>query len=63
VQTPVDNFVVQRLQQAGLTFAAPAETAVLVRRLYYDLTGLPPTWQQLQEVLQDSGPDRIARAD
>jgi hypothetical protein len=61
VQTPVDNFVVQRLQQAGLTFAAPAETAVLVRRLYYDLTGLPPTWQQLQEVLQDSGPDRIAR--
>jgi len=61
VQSPVDNFMVQRLQQAGLTFAAPAETAVLVRRLYYDLTGLPPTWQQLQEVLQDSGPERIAR--
>jgi len=61
VQTPVDNFVLQRLQQAGLTWSPPAETAVLVRRLYFDLTGLPPTWQQLQEVVQDPGADRIAR--
>ncbi len=61
VQTPVDNFVLQRLQQAGLTFSEPADPAVLVRRLYFDLTGLPPTWQQVQQVLQDPGADRISR--
>ena len=61
VRTAVDAFVLQRLRDAGLAFAEPADPAVLVRRLYFDLTGLPPTWQQLQQVLQDSGEDRISR--
>lgn len=61
VQTAVDAFLLQRLEQAGLSFAAPAEPVVLVRRLYFDLTGLPPTWQQLQRVLQDPRPDRMSR--
>lgn len=61
VQTPVDNFILERLARAGLTYAEAAEPAVLVRRLYIDLTGLPPTWQQLREVVEDPAPDRISR--
>lgn len=38
----IDHFVLARLQQAGLTPSVPAEPLTLVRRLYLDLTGLPP---------------------
>ncbi|MEO6595097.1 MAG: DUF1549 and DUF1553 domain-containing protein, partial [Planctomycetota bacterium] len=40
---PVDRFVLARLQQAGLTPSQPAEPQVLLRRLWFDLIGLPPT--------------------
>ena len=61
VQTPIDNFVLQRLEQVGLSLAEPAPPDVLVRRLYINLTGLPPTWDQLQDVLQDPADDRISK--
>jgi mono/diheme cytochrome c family protein len=61
VQTPIDAFVLQRLEQHQLTLAPAAEPAVLIRRLYLDLTGLPPTWAQLQEVLNDPAADRYSK--
>jgi hypothetical protein len=40
---PIDGFVLKRLQEEGLTPAADADPAVLARRLYFDIIGLPPT--------------------
>ena len=41
-RTPIDAFILQRLQKEGLRPSAQADRATLVRRLYFDLTGLPP---------------------
>jgi hypothetical protein len=43
VQTPIDAFLLARLEEKGLAFAPPADPRTLLRRLYYDLIGLPPT--------------------
>jgi len=43
VQTPVDAFLLARLETKGLTFVAAAEPRTWLRRVYYDLIGLPPT--------------------
>src|SRR5258708_7875730 len=43
VRNPIDAFVVAALEAKGLQPSAPAEKRVLIRRLYFDLTGLPPT--------------------
>jgi hypothetical protein len=46
-RTPIDAFVLARLEAAGLTPAAPAPPEQLLRRLTFDLTGLPPTPEQI----------------
>src|SRR5690606_17611897 len=43
---PIDRFVLNRLDDAGLRPAQPADARTLVRRLYFDLIGLPPTPEQ-----------------
>ncbi len=48
---PVDAFVRQRLESEGLQFATPAPPHTLLRRLAFDLTGLPPSTEQLREFL------------
>src|SRR5262249_55434403 len=42
-RTPIDALLVDRLDAAGLAPSPPADPRVLVRRLYYDVTGLPPS--------------------
>ncbi len=46
---PVDRFILAKLDEQQLTPAADAEPRVLIRRLFYDLIGLPPTVAQLNE--------------
>jgi len=53
VRNPVDAFLAEELERRHLTPLPPAEPHVLVRRLYLDLTGLPPTRAQLHEFLAD----------
>lgn len=53
----VDRFILARLEAAGLRPAPPAERAKLLRRLHFDLTGLPPTPQEIAEFLADTSPE------
>jgi hypothetical protein len=50
----IDHFILQRLDEAGQTSAARADRATLARRLAFDLTGLPPTIEQLDSFLDDN---------
>jgi hypothetical protein len=57
VRTPVDAFLLARLEAAKLTFAAPADKRTLIRRVTFDLTGLPPTPAEIEAFLKDNSPD------
>ena len=60
-RTPVDNFVLAKLEEAGLKPNPPADRYTLIRRATFDLTGLPPTEDEVQRFLADSSPDAWAR--
>lgn len=55
-ENPIDAFVYTRLQAAGLEPSPMASKAALVRRLYYDLTGLPPAADEVEAFVSDSDP-------
>jgi mono/diheme cytochrome c family protein len=48
---PIDRFIRAKLAEQGLTLSPPADAPALVRRLYYDLIGLPPTPDQIEAYL------------
>lgn len=58
---PLDNFVLAELEERKLAPAPPADKRTLLRRATFDLIGLPPTEDQLQQFLADSAPDAFAR--
>lgn len=60
-RTPVDRFVLARLDQAGLRPAPPADKSALIRRITFDLTGLPPTPDEIRAFLNDAAPDAYER--
>lgn len=59
--TPIDAFLVQRLQAAGLAYTPPADKATLLRRVTFDLIGLPPTVAELEAFLADDSPAAFAK--
>jgi hypothetical protein len=61
VRTPIDAFVLARLERQGIQPAPPADRRTLLRRVYFDLIGLPPTPAEQQAFLNDSSPDALAR--
>jgi hypothetical protein len=54
VQNPIDAFILAKLEEEGLVPAPAADKYILVRRAYFDLLGLPPTPQQVEEFVNDS---------
>lgn len=56
-RTPIDRFVLARLERDGLTPAPEADRITLIRRLTLDLTGLPPSPREVEEFLSDHAPD------
>ena len=60
-QSDLDRFVLSRLEAAQLHPAALADQRTLLRRVTFDLTGLPPTPDEITEFLSDDGPDAFAR--
>ena len=55
-RTPIDWFIASQREQRKLTPVPAADRRTLVRRLYYDLTGLPPTPQQVRAFVQSTDP-------
>ena len=53
VATPIDALLLQRLEERELSFSTAASDEVLVRRLYFDLLGLPPTPEQVDAYIAD----------
>jgi hypothetical protein len=58
---PVDAFVRARLKSEGLASSPEADPETLVRRLYLDLTGLPPVPREIDVYLSEKSPDRWQR--
>ena len=59
IRTPIDAFVFEKLLGKGITPAPRADRETLIRRITYDLIGLPPTRRQIEAFVADSSPDAI----
>jgi hypothetical protein len=60
-QTPLDHFILAQLEANGLHPAPPADKRTLIRRATFDLTGLPPTPEEIDAFLADDSPQAFAR--
>lgn len=61
-QNPIDAFILRKLRDKGLSPAPQADQRTLLRRATIDLTGLPPTPEQMQTFLDDEAPHAFQRA-
>jgi mono/diheme cytochrome c family protein len=61
VTNPVDAFILARLEERGWRPAPPASRAEWIRRVSFDLTGLPPTPEEVDAFLADAAPDAFER--
>jgi hypothetical protein len=60
-RNPIDNFIARTHTQRKLSPAPEADRRTLIRRLYYDLTGLPPTPEVVEAFVRDKRPDAYER--
>ncbi len=60
-RTPIDSFIGGRLSEKGLRISPPADRVTLIRRATLDLTGLPPTPDEVDQFLRDASPDAFER--
>ncbi len=60
-RTPIDRFVLAKLESAGLAPNPPAGSRQLIRRAYLDLLGLPPPPEEVEAFVSDPSPDAYAK--
>lgn len=56
IRTPIDAFLLAKLQKKGLSFSPAADRRTLIRRLYFDLIGLPPTPLEITKFVNAPNP-------
>jgi mono/diheme cytochrome c family protein len=56
VRSPIDRFVLARLEAEGLTYSPPADPRTLLRRAQLDLLGLPPAYEQMEQFVSSTSP-------
>jgi mono/diheme cytochrome c family protein len=61
VRTPIDAFIFHRLEQRGMRPSAEADRRTLIRRLYFDLLGLPPEPADIDAFVRDPSPKAYER--
>jgi hypothetical protein len=61
VKSPIDRFILARLEEKGLKPVADAGKRTLIRRATFDLTGLPPTPEEVEAFLKDSSPNAFEK--
>ena len=61
VRTPIDAFLLDKLEVKGLSFSPEAAPLTLLRRAYFDLIGLPPDPEEVQAYLKDQSPGAYER--
>jgi len=62
VQNPIDNFVLKTIERKGWQPTKKAEKEILLRRVSFDLTGLPPSIEEMDAFLADESPDAYEEA-
>jgi len=60
-KTPVDNFILAKLEEKDLKPNPPADKRTLIRRATFDLIGLPPTPEEVEDFVKDESPDAFAK--
>ncbi len=60
-RTPIDRFILSKLEEKGLSPSEDADKRILLRRVYFDVIGLPPTPQEMQAFLSDNSPQAYER--
>src|SRR5579859_149233 len=60
-KSPIDNFILAKLEEKRLDPASPADKLTLLRRATFDLTGLPPTSKEIDDFLSDRSTDAFAK--
>jgi len=61
IQTPVDNFILAKLEENGMEPNRIADKWTLIRRATFDLIGLPPSTQEVKDFVDDNSPDAFAK--
>src|SRR5262245_21364042 len=56
-QNPIDVFILAKIEEKGLKPSPPADWRTLIRRLSFDLIGLPPTPEEIEAFLRDRSPN------
>ncbi len=57
----LDYFIERKLEERGLSFSPEADQEILLRRVTFDLTGLPPSLEEIDEFVHDSSPDALEK--
>ena len=61
VSSPIDAFLLARLESESLSYSPETDRRTLIRRLSFDLTGLPPTPEEIEQFVNDPAPDALER--
>lgn len=61
IESPIDHFVLSRLEAAGMRPAPAADRRTLIRRVYFNLLGLPPSPEAIAQFVSDDSPDAYLR--